>query len=73
MKINEIRKLTDEELVKKVEETKKHLFDLRMKHATGSLDKPSDLKNTRKTVARMKTILKERQLENDRKVDNNGK
>ncbi len=61
MKINEIRKLSDEELAKKIEESKKNLFDLRMKHATGTLDKPSDLKNTRKAVARMKTVLKERQ------------
>ncbi|HOP65556.1 MAG TPA: 50S ribosomal protein L29 [Bacilli bacterium] len=72
MKINEIRKLTDEELVNKIKETKKTLFDLRMKHATGTLDKPSDLRNTRKTVARMKTILKERQLEKG-KADKNGK
>ena len=70
MKINEIRKLSDTDLVKKIEELKKTLFDLRMKHATGSLDKPSDLKNTRKAVARMKTVLKERQ---NGKADNNGK
>ena len=62
MKISEIRKLTDEDLKKKIIENKKLLFDLRMKHATGTLDKPSDLKNTRKTVARMKTILKEREI-----------
>lgn len=61
MKINEIRKLSDAELTKKILELKKTLFDLRMKHATGSLDKPSELKNTRKAVARMKTVLKERQ------------
>ncbi len=61
MKINEIRKLSDAELTKKISELKKTLFDLRMKHATGSLDKPSDLRNTRKAVARMKTVLKERQ------------
>ena len=62
MKISEIRKLTDEDLKKKIIENKKLLFDLRMKHAKGNLDKPSDLKNTRKTVARMKTILKEREI-----------
>ncbi len=68
MKIKEIRKLSTEELTKKVTESKKELFDLRMKHAVGSLDKPSTLKNLRKTVARMKTILKEREIETG-KVD----
>ncbi len=71
MKINEIRKLSDTELKNKIVENKKLLFDLRMKHATGSLDKPSDLRNTRREVARMKTILKEREMVG--KVDNNGK
>ena len=61
MKINDIRKLKDEELETKIVESKKELFDLRMKHSTGSLDKPSDLRNLRKAVARMKTVQKERQ------------
>ncbi len=61
MKIKDIRKLKDEELDAKIVSSKKELFDLRMKHATGSLDKPSDLKNLRKAVARMKTVQKERQ------------
>ena len=44
------------------EETKKELFGLRMKQSTGTLDKPSRIKELRKDVARMKTILKEREL-----------
>lgn len=68
MKIKEIRKLSVEELNEKIKELKKQLFDLRMKHAVGSLEKPSDLKNLRKTVARMKTILKEKEIETG-KVD----
>ena len=68
MKIKEIRKLSDEELAKKITDSKKELFELRMKHATGSLDKPSDLRNLRKTVARLLTIQKERTLLNG-KVD----
>ena len=61
MKTNELRELSTEELVKKVNENKQELFDLRLKQSTGSLEKPSQIKNLRKEVARIKTILKERE------------
>ena len=61
MKTNELRELSTEELVKKVKENKQQLFDLRLKQSTGSLEKPSQIKNLRKEVARIKTILKERE------------
>ena len=63
MKINELRKLSDKELQDKVIESKRELFDLRLKQSTGSLEKPSKIKELRKEVARMKTILKERELD----------
>jgi large subunit ribosomal protein L29 len=62
MKINDLRKLTDAELAKKITESKKELFDLRMKQSTGNLDKPSKIHELRKEVARMKTIAREREL-----------
>lgn len=62
MKINEIRELTDEEIIAKIEECKEELFNLRFSQATGSLEKPSRINELRKTVARMKTILREREL-----------
>ncbi len=61
MKVSEIRKLTNEEIEAKVKETKKELLNLRVKNATGSLDKTSKLKELKKDVARMLTILKERE------------
>ena len=65
MKVNEelkkLRALSDEELTKSISESKKELFDLRLKQSTGSLEKPSQIKNLRKEVARIKTILKERE------------
>jgi large subunit ribosomal protein L29 len=61
MKTNELRKLSTEELVKKVEADKHEIFELRLKQSTGSLEKPSQIKNLRKEVARIKTILKERE------------
>ena len=60
MKTNEIRKLTTEELTKKVTECKEELFNLRMQKATGMLEKPSRINELRKTVARINTILNER-------------
>ena len=62
MKINELRKLTNEDLNKKITESKKELLDLRIKQSTGSLEKPSKIHELRKNVARMKTILREREL-----------
>lgn len=61
MKVSEIRKLKDEEILEKVKESKKELLNLRIKNATGSLDKPSKLKEMKKDVARMLTVLKERE------------
>ena len=62
MKINDLRKLTKEDLNKKITESKKELLDLRIKQSTGSLEKPSKIHELRKDVARMKTILREREL-----------
>ena len=62
MKVNELRKLTSEDLTKKINEYKKELLDLRFKQSTGSLEKPSKIHELRKDVARMKTILREREL-----------
>ena len=61
----EIRKLTNEEITKKIEEYKEELVNLRFSQATGSLEKPSRIRELRKLVARMKTILRERELNND--------
>ena len=58
----EIRELSNEELLSKIEESKEELFNLRFQQATGSLEKPSRITELRKLVARMKTILREREL-----------
>ena len=63
MKVKELRKLKDEELTSKIKESKKELFELRLKQSTGNLDKPSKVHELRKDVARMLTILRERELE----------
>ncbi len=61
MKASEIRELTTDEINAKLVETKKELFNLRFQQATGNLEKPNRLRDLRHTVARMKTVLKERE------------
>ena len=59
MKTSEIRKMSKEDIIKKITEIKTELFDLRMKQATGNLDKPHRINALRKDVARLKTVLNE--------------
>ena len=58
----EIRELSTEELISKIDEYKEELFNLRFSQATGNLEKPSRINELRKLVARMKTIIREREL-----------
>ena len=62
MKVNDIRKLTTEEIIAKVKENKEELFNLRFQQATGNLEKPSRIRDLRHEVARLKTVLREREL-----------
>ena len=62
-KMNEFNKLTTEELNKKIVESKEELLKLRMKQATASLENPARINELRKDVARMKTILRQREIE----------
>ena len=61
MKANEIRSLSVEELEKKLAELKKDLFMLRMQHATNHLDNPVKISAVRRDIARVKTVLHEKQ------------
>ena len=62
MKINEINDLTTEELNINVDELKAELFNLRFQHATNQLDNPRVITEVKRTIARVKTILREREL-----------
>ncbi len=63
MTSKELRELSNEELLAKIDEYKEELFNLRFSQATGSLEKPARIKELRKAVARIKTILRERELQ----------
>ena len=60
MKISEIREMSIEDINKKIVELKNELFEMRMKQATGSLEKPHMINKLRKDVARLKTVLTEK-------------
>ena len=64
LKNNDLRNMSTEELTKKVAEYKEELFNLRLSQATGNLEKPSRIRELRKLVARMNTIIRERELNN---------
>ena len=63
MKATEIRNLSVDELDRKLADLKKDLFMLRMQHATNHLDNPIKISNVRRDIARVKTVLREKQLE----------
>ena len=60
MKAKELKNLSVEELTKKLDELKKDLFMLRMQHATNQLDNPLQIAATKKDIARVKTIIREK-------------
>lgn len=63
MKVNEIRDMTTGELNQKVASLKEELFNLRFQLATGQLENPMRIREVKKTIARIKTIQTERELE----------
>ena len=62
MKVNEIRSMTSEELVAKLASLKTELFNLRFQHATGNLANPMLLNTLKKDIAKIKTVLTEREI-----------
>ena len=62
MKSNQFASMTDVELVDKLASLKAELFNLRFAHATNSLANPLQLKNCKRDIARVKTIIREREL-----------
>jgi len=65
MKTKDIRELTTEEINKKILGNKEELLNLRFQQMSGNLEKPSRITELRKEVARLKTVLRERELNQD--------
>ncbi|HCY53112.1 MAG TPA: 50S ribosomal protein L29 [Kandleria vitulina] len=62
MKVADIRNIETTELLKKVEEFKKELFSLRFQQATGQLENTARIREVRKSIAKIKTVIREREL-----------
>ena len=62
MKIQDIRDLSTQELEDKIKDLKEELFNLRFQQATNQLDNPVRIASVKKDIARVKTVLKEKEL-----------
>ena len=62
MKATEVRAMTVEQLNEKLDSLKKDLFYLRMQHATNQLDNPLKIRETKRDIARVMTMLREKEL-----------
>ena len=63
MKAKEIREMKSDELIVKLNDLKQELFNLRFSHATGQLNNPMQMTACKKDIARIKTILRERETQ----------
>ena len=68
MKIKDIRDLSSQELENQILDLKKELFNLRFQHATNQLDNPMRIAEVKKSIARIKTVIRERELTNSETV-----
>ena len=64
MKIKEITELADKDLREKLEQTEAALNQMKLNHQVTPLENPSTIKATRRDIARMKTVLRQRELNN---------
>ena len=66
MKAEKIREMSDDELKKKQEDLSEELFRMRLQKATAQLDRPEKIREARKDLARVNTVLSERRRSEDR-------
>ncbi|SHE42487.1 large subunit ribosomal protein L29 [Mariniphaga anaerophila] len=62
MKTSEIKELTTKEIVEKIQVEKESLVRLRLNHAVSPLDNPMKIQESKKNIARLKTVLRQREL-----------
>ena len=63
MKIKEIRDLGNDELIQKDKELVEELFKLRLRHTSGQLESPAAMRSVRKNIARIRTVQREREVQ----------
>ena len=62
MDLNKFREMTDVELNAELDKMKQELFNLRFQHVTGQLENPVQMREIKRNIARVKTIIKEKNL-----------
>jgi large subunit ribosomal protein L29 len=67
-RVRELRDLGEQELLERLESSKEELFNLRFQLATGQLDNPMRVKQLRHEIAQILTVLRERELEQEREA-----
>jgi large subunit ribosomal protein L29 len=68
MKLNKIREMTETELNAELLKMKKELFNLRFQHVTGQLENPVRMREVKKQTARIKTVIREKELSELKKI-----
>lgn len=63
MELNKMREMTDAELAAELEKMQKELFNLRFQHVTGQLENPVQMREVKRNIARVKTIMREKELD----------
>ena len=63
MELKKMREMTEIELAAELEKMKKELFNLRFQHVTGQLENPFKMREVKRNIARVKTIIREKELE----------
>ena len=63
MDLNKIRKMTDQERTAELEKMQQELFNLRFQHVTGQLENPVRMREVKRDIAQVKTIIREKELE----------
>ena len=63
MELKKMREMTEIELAAELEKMKKELFNLRFQHVTGQLENPVKMREAKRNIARVKTIIREKELE----------
>lgn len=63
MKLDKVREMTEAELNTELNKMKNELFNLRFQHVTGQLENPIKMRDVKKDIARVKTVLREKQIE----------
>ena len=62
MELKKMREMTEVELTAELEKMKKELFNLRFQHVTGQLENPVKMRELKRDIARVKTIIREKEL-----------